>query len=81
MPKPKQDETQEKKESQSDVLIRLGNEANFLRDELDEPYAALEIGDHIELVKVSKGKFQEHLTRAFYQETGRAPNLDALNQA
>ena len=81
MPKPKQEETQEKKESQADVLIRLGSEAEFLRDELEEPYAALEIGGHIELMKVSKGKFQDHLTRAFYQETGKSPNLDALNQA
>lgn len=69
------------KESQSDILIRLGEQAKFLCDEQEKPYAAVEIGGHTELLDMGKERFKDFLTREFFLETGKAPSLEAMNQA
>ncbi|MBS4223841.1 hypothetical protein [Lederbergia citrea] len=70
-----------KQETQADILIRLGSEAEFLENELEEAYAAVRINGHKEIWKVKSKKFKMWLTKQFYEETGKAPSSDAMNQA
>ncbi|NLI13822.1 hypothetical protein [Pelotomaculum propionicicum] len=69
------------KESQSDILIRLRRQSKLICDEQEKPYAAVEIGGHTELMDMGKERFRDFLTREFFLETGRAPSLEAMNQA
>lgn len=75
----KSDDTQQEK--QADILIRLGSQAEFLENELEEAYAAVMINGHKEIWKVKSKKFKMWLTKQFYEETGKAPSSDAMNQA
>ncbi|QQE74170.1 hypothetical protein KDJ56_20390 [Brevibacillus composti] len=68
-------------ESQTDILIRLGNEAKFFRNEIEDAFAAVEVDGHIELMKVRGKQFKLWLTKKFFEETGKAPGMDAMNQA
>lgn len=72
---------EEKKESQADILIRLASVAEFFRNDVDEAYAAIVIADHQEVHKVQSKKFKLWLTKLFFEETGKAPSAEAMNQA
>ncbi|KQU58723.1 hypothetical protein ASG66_17030 [Bacillus sp. Leaf406] len=69
------------KESQADTLIRLGNQAEYFQDDLEEAYAAVEISTHREIIKIKSHKFKKWLTKQYYEETLRAPSVEAMNQA
>lgn len=68
-------------ETQTEALIRLGSEAKFFRDEIDEAYAAVDVDGHTELWKVKSKPFGLWLTRKYFEETGLAPGTDAMRQA
>lgn len=74
-------EPQEKKESHADILIQIGRQAQFLRDEFGQPFAEVTIDGHKELMKINRGRFQDYLTKEFFEEKDKPPSLDALNQA
>ncbi|SDM42771.1 hypothetical protein [Sediminibacillus halophilus] len=67
--------------SQADTLIRLGSDARFFKNELEEAYAAIKINGHTELWKVKSKTFKMWLTKRFFDETGQASTSDAMNQA
>lgn len=68
-------------ETQADKLIRLGSQATFFQNSLDVAYAAIEIDGHEKTTKVRSGSFQIWLMKQYYEETGKAPNSEAINQA
>ncbi|NTU22480.1 hypothetical protein HPY28_19340 [Brevibacillus sp. HB1.2] len=68
-------------ETQADILILLGDEATFFRNDMEEAFAAVEINGHIERWKVKSRPFKLWLTKKFYEKTGKAPGTDAMNQA
>ncbi len=68
-------------ETQAASLIRLGSTASFFRDSLDVAYAAVDIDGHKTMLKVNSKRFQMWLRKRYFQETGKAPYRDALNQA
>ena len=68
-------------ENQADILIRVGSSAKVFRDELEERYAAVPIGGHTEVYKINSTKFRMWLTKGYFEETGKAPQSDAMNQA
>lgn len=74
-------EKEAKEETQSELLIRLGSEADFFTNELEEAFAAVEINGHTELWKVKSRNFKMWLTKKYYDETGKAPMSDAMNQS
>ncbi|MCY9664907.1 hypothetical protein M5X11_08040 [Paenibacillus alginolyticus] len=71
----------ETKESQSDILIRLASNADFFSNDLDVAFAAIEIEGHREVHKVQGRMFRLWLTKLFFEETGKAPSSDAIQQA
>ncbi|GAE26883.1 hypothetical protein JCM9140_2989 [Halalkalibacter wakoensis JCM 9140] len=71
----------EKKETQAETLIRLGSKAEFFENELQEAFAALVVNDHKEVWKVKSKRFKMWLMKQFYDETGKPPTPDAMNQA
>ena len=68
-------------ETQAEALIRLGNEAKFFKDEVDEAYAAVDVDGHTELWKLKSKSFGLWLTKKYFEETGKAPGTDAMRQA
>lgn len=77
--------TNEKKEKEkpkmSDILIQLSKEVNFFLNDLEEACAAIEINDHTEIWKVKSRIFKLWLTKQYFEETGSAPTVEAMNQA
>jgi hypothetical protein len=71
---------QEKKESQLDILLRIGEQAEVILDETEEPFAVIQVREHQEVTKLGAGKYEDWLRIEYYKETGRAPNNDSLNQ-
>jgi hypothetical protein len=69
------------KSSQADILIELAQAATLFHDDLQEPFARVEIGDHWETWPVRSKFFRRWLARRYYDETGKAPNSDAISQA
>lgn len=80
-PSTKKEKAKAVNESQTDVLIRLGREAKLFSDELSDAYAAVAVDAHTELWKVSSRTYKLWLIRKFFEETGKAPNVDSMNQA
>ncbi|ETI69370.1 hypothetical protein [Neobacillus vireti] len=70
-----------KKESQADILIGVGEEAEFFQNDLGDAFAAVTINGHKEVLKVKSKKFKMWLTKQFYDATKKAPTSDAMNQA
>lgn len=68
-------------ETQTEALIRLGSDAKYFRDEIDEAYAAVTIDGHNELWKTKSKTYGLWLTKKYFEETGRAPGTDAMRQA
>ncbi|MGO0063496.1 hypothetical protein ACTID9_26430 [Brevibacillus fluminis] len=75
------DESKGGEETQSDILIRLGNEATFFSNEIEEAFASVEINGHTEQWKVRSRSFKLWLIKKFFETTGKAPGTDAMNQA
>lgn len=69
------------KEKQSDVIIRLASEIQYFTDELEEPYGAVDINGHTEVMSIKSDKFKLYLTKLFFEETNGAPGSDAMSQA
>jgi hypothetical protein len=68
-------------ESQADVLIRLGSKAEFFTNDIEEAYAVVVVKGSKKVCKVRSREFKLWLTKLFYEETGKAPGMDAMNQA
>lgn len=78
----KKNEQKEKdKPKMSDILIQLSKEVNFFLNDLEEACAAITINDHTEIWKVKSRIFKLWLTKLYYEETGSAPTVEAMNQA
>ncbi len=71
----------EDKETQSDVLLRVGKAAMLFCDDIEEKYAAVDVRGHKEIYKINSKKFKLWLTKQYYDETAKAPASDAMNQA
>lgn len=68
-------------ESQSDIILRLAKDCQYLKDQIEEFYAAARIGGHSEVMALKSERFKLFLTKLYYEETGGAPNSDAMRQA
>lgn len=69
------------KVSQADMLIRVGSNAELFSDDIEERYALVNVNQHNEAYKIDSRNFQLWLTKKFFEETGKAPGTDAMNQA
>lgn len=71
----------EDKPKMSDSLIQLSKAADFFLNDLEEACAAIEIKGHTEIWKVKSRIFKLWLTKLYFEESGSAPTVDAMNQA
>lgn len=69
------------KVTQSDRLIKLASDAEFFLNKIEEAYAAVEINEHTEVIRVRSKKFKLWLQKLYFENTRKAPSSDALNQA
>ena len=65
--------------TQADILIDLAGTADLFHDTDGTPYADIEINGHRETWSVRSKGIRQWLVRQFFEETGRAPNSEALN--
>ncbi len=71
----------DERESQADGLIRLGAAGALFCDALGAGYARIAVGSHRECWPLRSKGFRRWLIGAFYAESGRAPNNDAVSTA
>ena len=69
------------KKSQADILVELAREAILFRDDLQEPFALVEINNHGEIWPARSKFLKRWLVGKYYNLTSKAPNSDAINQA
>jgi len=74
-------EDKEAKETQAEILIRLGSKSDYLHDNLDQAYVVLKVDNHTEIIKVKSRKFKLWLQKLYYDETKKAPAAEGMNQA
>src|SRR5215475_11367450 len=74
--------SQQKKEKAADILIRLSEGSEELFHAPDGTgFATIPVGDHLETWPVRSKGFKRWLAREFFNETGSAPNSDAIQSA
>lgn len=76
---------EEKKPSktQAEILLELvtATGATFFRNETDDPYAALKVNDHTEILPLEGRDFSIWLNGLYYKETGKPVGIEAIKQA
>jgi len=79
----KKKEEKKRKVTAADVLVTLArkNVTTFFTDQYDVAYARYIVQDHFEHHPIKGKFFKSWLQRLFYLATGRAANMEAINQA
>lgn len=77
----KGNKSEETKDRQSDILLNLAEGIELFHTPADEAYATVIMGNCKRNLRLSDKKFSQWLTHQYYNETGRAPGNDAINQA
>ncbi len=75
------DDTDGRAPKQADVLINLAQSAELFHTPSGDGYADIAINDHRETWLIRSKGLRRWLTRRFFEETGGAPNSDALQSA
>src|SRR5262249_61158492 len=70
-----------RKKPQSDNLLQLANGVELFHQDVDEPFASITIGDHIETWPVHSKAFKRWLCREYYVEYQKVPSSQALQDA
>ena len=66
---------------QADILIALADEAKLFHTPDGTGFADLEVNGHRETWPIRRKDFRRWLVRRFFEETGGAPNSEALQSA
>jgi hypothetical protein len=69
--------------SQSERIIDYvkDNASLFFKDDYDTPYARIYNHDHYELIKLTGDKFKRYISRLYYDNEGKVPNIESINNA
>lgn len=78
----KAEEKKEQHKPQAEILLELvnGTGAIFFHNETNDPYAALLVGTHTEILAVKSSDFSDWLSGLYYKKTGKAVGAEALKQ-
>lgn len=78
-----QSEEKAPKPTQAETLLQLVEQAGatFFRNEMDDPYAALKIDAHTEVLLIEGRDFSTWLNGLYYKETGKPIGIEAIKQA
>ncbi len=79
--KPEEDDDNGGEPKQADLIIELASDFQYFRNDLEEPYVAVKIGDHWEVMAIKSNQFSLFLVKLYYEETGEAPKTEIINQA
>lgn len=75
------DMTNVDKETQSQTLIRLAAEVDLFQTTEREPFASFKVNDHYETWPLRGTGFKLWLTKKYYEECGKPPTVQGLNDA
>jgi hypothetical protein len=70
-----------RKETQSDMLLRIAQAAELFHDPGGEAFARVPVEEHHEIWPVHSRVFRDWLLQGYYLETGKAPSAQALKEA
>jgi len=71
----------DERETLADGLVRLGSAGTLFSDALGACYARITVADHRECWPLRSKGFRRWITGAYFADTGRAPNGEALTSA
>src|SRR5215217_3509775 len=73
-----QEQEEEPKESAAQTALRLAGEqcSRIFLDQYGTPYAAIEVGDHIETLPLKSSRFRNWLCKIFYSSEGKILTSD-----
>ena len=69
------------RQTQANILVELAQTAELFHTPDGTGFADIEVNGHRETWPVRSKRFKQHLTRLYYEETGGAPNSEALQSA
>lgn len=72
---------EQKKPTQSELLIGYAEEAELFHDATGDGYATVEVDGHWETWALRGERFRRYLVRRYYRDTGKAPSSQALAEA
>jgi hypothetical protein len=75
------EETEERKPTQAELLVRCADGAELFHTSAGEAYATIPIGDHRETHPIKAKGFRRYLVRAFFDKYDRPPGAQALQDA
>lgn len=66
---------------QADQIIELASDCQFFNSDLEEPFVAVPINNHWEVMDIKSQRFKLYLTKLYFENTQEAPNNDSMSQA
>lgn len=77
------DELEPKKprQSQADMLVDIVEGVEFFHQDIDEAFASIKVGDHVETWRVRSAGFKQWLCREFWIRYKKAPSSQAVQDA
>jgi hypothetical protein len=60
------EEDKKPRQSQADKLVELAESVEFFHADVNEPFASVHVGAHVETFSVKSGGFKQWLSRQFY---------------
>jgi hypothetical protein len=67
--------------SQSNQILQLADDIELFHTSDRTPFASIEVGEHKEVHPVNSKGFRDYLSYQFYQEDGKSPSSQALQDA
>jgi len=67
--------------SQADKLVKLADGVELFHADIDEAFASIVIGHHVETWGVRTRGFRHWLSRAYYMKHQKAPSSQAMQDA
>lgn len=67
--------------SQTDILIGYTEDSGLFHAPDQKAYATFGVGDHLETWPIESRHYELYLRRRYYEDQGRAPKVQALNDA
>jgi hypothetical protein len=78
--KPPREESQKKKQKQTDTLIAIGRTAKLFHED-ETAYATVEVDGHLETYAVPSRRFRRLLLKVYFEQEGSAPNGESMTMA
>ncbi len=74
-------ETVGEEEKQSDIIIKLVENFQYFKNDIEEPFVAIQKNGHWEVMEMKSQKFKLYLTKMYFEHKNSAPGSDAISQA